>query len=183
MPTQRYTAPARALHWIMAVLILPTIPAGLVMVQPGIDRSLQNALFLYHKNVGVLLLLLVVLRIVWRLRNPAPPLPAQMPAWQVRIAHLTHVVLYALLVILPVAGYIRVRAGGFPIETLDALGLPRLVPRSDALAETAKSVHYVAGLAIAAVLAMHVGAALMHGIVRRDGVFSRMWPPFGRARG
>ena len=165
------------------MLILPTIPAGMIMVQPGLDRSLQNALFLYHKNVGVLLLLLVALRIVWRLRNPAPTLPGHMPAWQVRIAHLTHLALYALLVILPVAGYIRVRAGGFPIETLDALGLPRLVPRSDALAETAKSVHYVAGLAIAAVLAMHVGAALMHGIVRRDGVFSRMWPPFGRARG
>ena len=183
MTMQRYTEPARLLHWIMALLILPTIPAGFVMVQPGIDRSLQNALFLYHKNVGVLLLLLVAVRIFWRLRHPAPPLPAGMPAWQGRIARLTHLALYALLVILPVAGYIRVRAGGFPIESLDALGLPRLVPRSDALAATAKAVHYGAGLAIAAVLAMHVGAALMHGIIRRDGVFSRMWPPFGRARG
>ncbi|MCU0912180.1 MAG: cytochrome b [Rhodobacteraceae bacterium] len=182
MSTQGYAAPARALHWIMAVLILLTIPAGFVMVQPGIGRSLQNALFIYHKNVGVLLLLLVILRIVWRLRNPAPPLPGHMAGWQAGIARLTHLALYVLLVILPVAGYIRVRAGGFPIESLDALGLPALVPRSDALAETAKAVHYFAGLAIAAVVAMHVGAALLHGIVLRDGVFSRMWPPVGRAR-
>jgi cytochrome b561 len=149
------------------------------MVQSGLDRGLQNALFIYHKNVGVLLLLLVVLRLAWRWRNPPPPKPSSLPAWQARIAGLTHGALYALLFVLPVAGYVRVKAGGFPIESLDALGVPALVPRSDALAELAKSVHYAAGLAIIAVIALHVGAALFHGIVRRDGVFSRMWPPAG----
>ena len=179
MDQSRYTGPARGLHWLMAVLVLLTIPAGLVMVQPGLDRGLQNALFIYHKNVGVLLLLLVVLRLLWRWRNPPPPKPAGLPSWQARIAGLTHGALYLLLVLLPLAGYVRVKAGGFPIESLDALGVPALVPRSDALAEAAKTVHYAAGLAIAAVVAMHVGAALFHGIVKRDGVFSRMWPPFG----
>lgn len=179
MQAIRYSPPARAIHWIMAILILLTIPAGLVMVQPGLDRGVQNALFLYHKNVGVLLLLLVVARLAWRVYSPPPELPAGMPGWQARIAGLTHAALYGLLIVLPIAGYIRVRAGGFPVESLDALGVPAMVPRSDALAETAKRVHYIAGLSIAAVVAMHVGAALFHGIVKRDGVFSRMWPPFG----
>ena len=67
----------------------------------------------------------------------------------------------------------------FPSKALDALGAPALVPRSDALAEVAKRVHYIAAISIAAVLATHVGAALHHGIMRRDGVFSRMWPPIG----
>ncbi|MBD3766024.1 MAG: cytochrome b [Rhodobacterales bacterium] len=179
MPDSRYTAPARLLHWIMAALILPMIPAGLIMVQPGLDRGLQNALFLYHKNAGVLLLVLVVARLVWRQMSPPPAPPAHLAGWQVRIAEATHLGLYVLLIVLPVAGYVRVRAGGFPIESLDALGIPALVPRSDTLADVAKTVHYLSGLAIAVLVAMHVGAALMHGIVKRDGVFSRMWPPLG----
>ena len=179
MAQPHYSTPARALHWLMAVLILLTIPAGIVMVQDGIDRGLQNALFIYHKNVGVVLLLLVLARLLWRWRVPPPAKPAHLPRWQARVAGLSHATLYLLLVLVPLAGYVRVRAGGFPIEMLDALGLPALVPRSDALAELAKSVHYGAGLAIGAVIALHVGAALFHGIVKRDGVFARMWPPVG----
>lgn len=179
MQIQRYSNTARLIHWTMAILILATIPAGLVMVQPGLDRGVQNTLFIFHKNVGVLLLLLVFLRVVWRWLRPAPPLPATVPAWQARIAELSHLALYLLMVAVPVAGYVRVKAGGFPIESLDALGIPSLVPRSDALAEVAKTIHWGAGLAIAAVICAHVGAALFHGIVKRDGVFSRIWPPFG----
>lgn len=167
----------------MALLVLATIPAGFVMIQPDLDRSLQNALFLFHKNVGVLLLLLVVVRALYRWRHPPAPLPGDVPDWQRRAAGLSHLSLYALLIIMPVAGYTRVKAGGFPIETLDWLGLPSLVPRSDALAETAKTVHFLGGLAIAGLIALHIAAAAYHGVIRRDGVFSRMWPPFaGRGR-
>jgi cytochrome b561 len=74
---------------------------------------------------------------------------------------------------------VRVKAGGFPIESLDALSIPSLVPRSEALAEIAKTVHYGAGLLLIALIAMHIGAALFHGMVKQDGVFSRMWPPVG----
>ena len=176
IPAQSYRAPARLLHWSMALLILMMIPAGMLMVQEGLSRPLQNSLFIFHKNVGVLLLLLIVVRLLYRWRNPAPPEPSHLPAWQVKIAGLTHTLLYALLVIMPVAGYTRVKAGGFPIESLDAMGIPALVPRSDALAEAAKTVHFYGGWAIAILVAMHVGAALHHGIIKRDGVFSRMWP-------
>src|SRR6056297_2430023 len=133
MDRHGYSRPARVLHWLMAGLVLLTIPAGLVMVQQGLDRSLQNTLFIFHKNVGVLLLLLLLLRLVWRWWRPPPPVPASLPQWQARIAGLTHGALYVLLFIVPVAGYIRVKAGGFPVESLDALGVPALVPRSEAL--------------------------------------------------
>lgn len=176
----RHATPMRVLHWIMAVLVLLMIPAGLVMVQPGLDRGLQNALFVLHKNTGILLILLLVLRVALRLRNTAPPLPSAMPGWQRLAAGATHGALYLLLLAVPVAGYIRVKAGGFPIESLDALGMPSLVPRSDALAGTAKLAHWALGLAMGGVIAAHVGAAAFHGLVKRDGVFSRMWPPMGR---
>lgn len=180
--SNQYGPFARAVHWIMAILVLGMIPAGIAMVQPDIDRSLQNTLFIFHKNTGVLLILLILLRIAYRLRNPPAPLPVDTPGWQHMAASASHLGLYALLVIVPVAGYVRVKAGGFPIETLDALGIPSLVPRSDALAEVAKTIHYFGGLGIAAIIAAHVGAAAFHGIIKRDGVFSRMWPPFGGDR-
>jgi len=164
----------------VALLVLGMIPAGLVMVQEGLPRSLQNGLFIFHKNVGVVVLLLMLLRIFWRWLRPPPDLPAHMPGWQRRAAATSHAALYVLAVVVPVAGYVRVRAGGFPIEWLDALGVPPLVPRSEALAEAAQTTHYFAALTFAALVGLHVAAAVYHGAVRRDGVFQRMWPPLGR---
>lgn len=176
IPTQTYRAPARWLHWSMALLVLPMIAAGLLMVQDGISRPLQNSLFLFHKNVGVLLIILIVIRLIYRWRNAPPPEPEHLPALQAWVASITHVLLYGLLLIVPLAGYIRVRAGGFPIETLDALGIPALVSRSDEIAAIAKAVHYYGGRAMVVLVAMHIGAALFHAVIKRDGIFSRMWP-------
>lgn len=176
IPTPAYRAPARWVHWLMALMIIPMIPAGFIMIQDGLPRAVQNAMFISHKNIGTLLLILIIVRLIYRWRNAPPPEPSHLPAWQVKVAGITHVLLYALLLIMPLAGYIRVRAGGFPIEVLDAIGLPTLVPRSDALAEVAKSVHFYCAWALALLIAMHVGAALHHAIIKRDGVFSRMWP-------
>ena len=170
-----YKTGARWLHWSMALLVLAMIPVGFLMIQDGLSRTVQNNLFIFHKNVGVLLLVLIVVRIVYRAVNPPPPKPAHLPAWQARIASLSHGALYALLVVMPLAGYVRVRAGGFPIEALDALGIPVLVPKSDALAGFAKTVHFYGSWAIAALVALHIAAALHHALVKRDGIFSRMW--------
>ncbi|HKK97088.1 MAG TPA: cytochrome b [Marivita sp.] len=176
IPASTYRAPARWLHWSMALLVIPMIIAGVVMTQEGLPRPMQNNLFIFHKNIGTLLLVLIVVRLLYRWRNAPPPEPAHLPDWQVKVAGVTHVLLYALLLIMPIAGYIRVRAGGFPIEVLDAWGIPALVPRSDALAEAAKTVHYFGSWAIAILALLHIGAALQHGLIKRDGVFSRMWP-------
>lgn len=179
LPPETYKAPARWLHWLMALLILPMIPVGFIMIQDGLPRALQNTMFISHKNLGTLALLLILARLIYRWRNPPPPEPAHLAPWQTRIAGLTHTALYALMLIMPLAGYIRVRAGGFPIEALDAMGIPSLVPRSDALAEVAKSIHFYGAWALAILLAMHIGAALHHAIIKKDGVFSRMWPGRG----
>lgn len=174
---QGYAARQRLIHWAMAVLILPMVVAGFLMIQQGLPRGLQNGLFIFHKNVGVLLLLLAVLRIALRLTAPRPG-PAQgLAPWQRQAARASHGLLYALILIMPLSGYIRVRAGGFPIEALDRLGLPSVVPRSDALATSAKAVHEFGAYALAAVLCLHIAAALYHALVLRDGVWSRIWPP------
>ena len=175
-----YQPMARALHWVTAILVIATIPVGTLMVQEGLPKALQNGLFIFHKNVGVIIILLVVIRLIYRAAHEPPPLPASVPDWQHRAAGLTHVLLYLLLIVMGVSGYVRVAAGGFPIEMLDALGVPPLVPRSDGLAETAKSLHFYARFALVGLILLHVGAALQHLHSRADGVFARMWPASGR---
>jgi cytochrome b561 len=176
-PIPGYRTPARLLHWTVAILVLLMIAAGVTMTRQGLDRGLQDTLFIFHKNMGVIVLILMAGRLLYRRLRPPPPLPPDMPQMQHRIAAATHAALYALLFLMPLSGYVRVRAGGFPIEWLDAVGFPALVPRSDAIAEIAKNIHYFASFALAALIVLHVGAALYHGIFRRDGIFSRMWPP------
>lgn len=171
-----YRPAARALHWISALLVLATFPAGVIMLQEGLSRPLQNSLFMFHKNIGVVILLLVLARIAYRIANPPPPLPASVSTTQARIAGAVHVLLYTLLIVMAVSGYIRVVAGGFPLEVWDAIGVPRLVGKSKELAEQAKAIHGTARFGLFALILAHVGAALYHGLIRKDGVFSRMWP-------
>lgn len=175
-----YPAFHRLLHWLTALFVLTTIPAGLIMVQEGLPRSLGDALFLFHKNIGVVILLLVLARLVWRATHTVPPLPASVAHAQALVAHLVHGLLYLLLIGMAVSGYVRVAAGGFPLEALDALGLPRLAPRSDPLAERASDIHNLLRYPLIALIALHLAGALYHGLVRRDGVLSRMLPSSGR---
>jgi cytochrome b561 len=176
----KYKVPARVFHWLMALLVVGMIPVGFLMIDETLSRELRNTMFISHKNMGVLMLILIALRLLYRLLNPPRLRPVELPKLQEFAAHMTHIGLYALLIIMPLSGYIRVRAGGFPIKVLDSLGVPALVPRSEALAEFAKSVHYFGAYAIAALIAMHVGAALYHAVICKDGIFSLMWPIFSR---
>lgn len=175
-----YGTTARIVHWLMAVLVILMIAAGLTMTSE-VDRGLQDVLFIFHKSTGALLLLLVAFRIVWRLTHPAPPLPASVPRLQRFAAHATHFGLYFFLVVMVVSGYVRVTTGGFPIELLNAIGVPPLLPRAESVAKVAKGIHATAKYALIVLILMHVGAAALHRLVLRDGVFSRMWPPFGRS--
>lgn len=175
-PSQTYRFPARILHWGIALLLIPMIIAGFIMIQEGLSRPVQNTMFIFHKNMGTILMLLIFLRVLYRWRNPPPPEPEDLPDWQIKIAGLTHTLLYVLMVVMPVAGYVRVRAGGFPIEMLDAINAPALIPKSEGLAAAAKAVHFYGGWAIAILIAMHIGAALQHKLIKKDGVFRRMWP-------
>jgi len=171
-----YKPLAKVFHWSTALLVLLTIPAALVMLTPGIERWLQDPLFMFHKNIGVVLLVLVAARLAYRLLNPPPPLPHHMPMFQRYIAEATHWLLYGLLLAMALSGFIRVTAGGFPLELFDRFGIQNLVPRSDGLAATAKQVHAWLRFPLIALIALHIGAALYHGLIKRDGIAKRMMP-------
>jgi cytochrome b561 len=175
-PPATYHKTAKLLHWLVAGLVVLMIPIGQVMVIEGLPRIVQNTLFLLHKNGGVIVGLLMVLRLAFRLRYPPPPLPVSMPPLQARLASLTHALLYVLIFTMAVSGYVRVVAGGHPIEGLDSLNLPYLIGRSAVIEKAAQAVHYYAHFAVIALVAAHIGAALYHALVLRDSMLARMWP-------
>jgi cytochrome b561 len=173
----RYGLVSRLFHWVTVLLVLVMIPAGLTMIQEDIARSVRDPLFILHKGLGPVVLVVVLLRLGWRAFHPPPPLPADLPAAQRVAAATVHAGLYALLLVMATSGYVRVTTGGFPIEALNALGIPPLLPKNEAVAAVAKRVHATAIVGLLALIALHVAAAAWHGLVRRDGVVSRMWPP------
>lgn len=168
---------SRMFHWVTVLLVAVMIPTGIVMTQDTIPRALQDQLFILHKGLGPLVLLVVLLRIVWRLSHAAPPLPRGVPATQARVAGAVHVALYGLLLLQAVSGYVRVTTGGFPIESLEALGIPPLLPKAEGIGKAASVIHQLSALCLTGLILLHVAAAAFHGLVRRDGVFSMMWPP------
>ena len=177
-PGPGYGTGARLFHWGMALLILVTIPVGIAMTSEGFD-GLRDALYVTHKGLGVVILALLVLRLAWkRVAAAPPPLPHSVPPLQRRIARWTHGLLYALVGGMAVTGYLRTVAGDFPIELLDALGVPPLVGGMPALSDALSVVHAFGSYVFVAVLALHVGAALHHALILRDGVVRRMWPPW-----
>jgi len=167
---------ARVFHWLTVLLVFSTIPIGWIMTQE-LPRPTQNLLFVLHKNLGVIILTVVAARLLWRFVSPPPPAPATLPALQRRVAMLVHFGLYGFLLLMALSGYVRVIAGGFPIESLNALGVPPLLAKNEPLADAAKALHATAIFGLLALIAVHVGAASYHGLVRRDGVLARMWPP------
>lgn len=171
-----YKPIARVLHWVVALLVIATIPIGAAMTQEGLDRGTQNTLYILHKNGGVILLVLMILRVLYRLANPPPPLPDSIVPWQKQVAGLTHVALYVMVFFMTVTGLVRVQAGGFPIEMLNALGIPPVIPRNESIADIAQTAHFYGRFVLIAVMLAHIGAALQHGLIKKDGVFSRIWP-------
>lgn len=174
-----YGSVARLFHWITALLVFGMIPLGLVMTGE-LPRATQDFLFILHKGFGSILLVIILARIGWRAFNPPPPLPASVPPLQRQIAYGTHIALYAALLIMAVSGYVRVTTGGFPIEFLDAVGIPPLLPEMEGVSKIASGVHAATKVVLIGLVAAHTGAAAYHGLVRKDGVFSRMWPPITR---
>jgi cytochrome b561 len=169
-----YSPTARALHWFTAVLVLTMIPAGFVMV--NIDAGpWQNFLFHLHRSFGVLLLPVMLLRLIYRLKHPPPPLPATVEPIHQLAAHSVHMALYALLIVQPIVGWIGTSAFRAPILVFGLFELPPIWPEDRAFSDQVFVLHRAIGILIAALLVAHIGAALFHHFVRRDQVLLRMW--------
>lgn len=166
-----YDRVARALHWSIAILVIANIAIGI-----GHDRlkDLFPAMPI-HKAIGLTVLALTVVRIAWRLTHRPPPLPGGMAGWERGAAQLTHAVFYALLVVLPLTGWIMSSAGEYPLTWFWLFDIPKFaVSKGDAVVGLSRGSHGTLGLLFGALVAIHVAAALRHHFILRDGVLRRM---------
>lgn len=200
----RYSAIAIALHWAIALCIIAMIPMGFWMTsaigEPG-TQALAYRVFQFHKSTGFLILGLTMLRIVWRLAHPAPPLPGGMKPWEAFAARATHAAFYGLMLALPLTGWLYVSTGwavsadralAVPTSWFGLFSIPHLPWIGEASAALRRTVafqamgaHSMLAWAAVALIALHVGAALKHQFLDRDGVLAHMVPglPHGDAPG
>ena len=178
---QSYGILAQALHWLVAALVFAQLALGLYAADLplGIERL---RLLSRHKSLGLALLALALLRLAWRAAQAPPPLPASMPRWERGAALATHRLIYLLLVLAPLAGWLQASASGLSVNWFGLFQMPDLVPKSRALAELFRLAHLVCVALLAALVAGHVAAALRHALLLRDGVLHRMLPWSPRAR-
>lgn len=171
--TSRHFSPlARLLHWTMAVMILAMLFVGVAMV--ATVSHAHATLIALHRPLGVALLVLALIRVAVRLKNGSPALPDDMPALQRFAARASHLVLYGLFIAMPLIGWAMLSAGGYPITLFGTWHLPAIVPQNVDLFALLRALHTWLAFALFATVLAHIAAALFHGLIRRDGVFSSM---------
>jgi cytochrome b561 len=174
-----YSPLQKTLHWLIALLVLGMLAVGLYMVHGGGAEELTNTLYTWHKTVGFIVLWLVVIRAFVRLTRGAPPPEPSLHILQRIAAEVTHLGIYLLLLVVPILGWVGVSAYNAR-EVVGGLSLPQLVAENQDRAAQILSLHGWAAYALGALVAGHIGAALFHRIILRDGVFQRMWPSHRR---
>jgi len=166
---------AKLLHWLSALLVLGLLAAGLWMT--GLPISLTKiVVYAVHKWIGLIVLLLAAARIAWRLHLPPPALPdGTVTPWERRLAPIAHWTLLILLLAQPIDGWLMSSAGGVEVIWFGLVTLPDLVPRDQELFRFLRAAHHYMAFLLIGVIAVHVAAVVRHDVVRRDGIFRRMW--------
>jgi cytochrome b561 len=176
--TERYGAVAQLLHWIVAALIVTQF----VLANLAEDLPLGAAKFAMlarHKSVGMTILMLAILRLLWRIGHAPPPLPAAMPQYERRLARITHVLLYALLFAMPLSGWLMSSAKNFPVSWFGLFAWPNLIAPDPVKFDFFKELHEVLATTLFAVALLHIAAALKHHFYDKNEVLRRMLPRTG----
>jgi cytochrome b561 len=177
----RYTGIAIALHWVVAALVFSQLALGWWMIEiPKDPPGVRAGWFNLHKSIGLTIGMLVLVRLGWRLKHPAPALPREMPRWQVIAARANHALLYLCLLVMPLSGYLGSSFTKYPIKYF-GVALPKVGWESEPLKELCSQVHYATVWIFMTLIALHIAAALKHLLIDRDAVFGRMWPRRTRA--
>lgn len=165
--------PSKLLHWLTAALILIQIPLGFYAEELKLS-PLKLDLFVWHKSIGMLVLLLAAARLLWRITGTIPK-PLDSNPIQRRLAQLAHALLYGLMIAMPISGWIITSAANIPTKLFWLIELPAITGPDEALKSLAAEVHEVCVIMLIIILVVHIGAALRHHFILRDSILKRMW--------
>lgn len=171
MQADRYNATARTLHWLIAGMILANLATGLL--HDPLEQLVR--LMPFHKALGLTILVLSLVRLGWRLMWTAPAYPPMLRSGEVMVAKAVHAMLYALMIAMPVSGWIMTSAGQYPLSWFGLFDVPKFaVSKGGALAGAGHEMHELGGWIMLVLVAGHAGAALRHHLVLKDTVLRRM---------
>jgi cytochrome b561 len=178
--TARWGYLAQLFHWTIVALILVQLVLAIQYNLLPLGMA-KIGVIARHKSVGITIFLLAVLRLAWRLMNPVPPLPDTLKPYERVLAHITHFALYAIILVMPVTGWIMSSARNFPVSWFGLVQLPDLVGQNKALYQAMLETHDILAGTLIAVAVLHVLAALKHHFILKDDTLRRMLP-FTRTR-
>lgn len=170
----RYTRVATWLHLLIGGAVVANI--GLAMLTEDMPKATHMAAMGVHKALGITILFLTLLRIAWRFTHKQPPLPAAIPAWQVMLGKTVHFIFYALLILLPLSGWIWMSAADAPISYFGLFDVPALTGPDKVLGKTMHNRHEIMGLLMLGLVILHLLAALKHQYIDRTPFLARMNP-------
>lgn len=192
LPPGAYPPLSKLLHWSVAITVLVQLPLGLSLVHLELG-AWQDALFNFHKSLGVVIFVLMTWRILNRVLVGAPAAEPTIARWQRAVSSAVHGSLYLLLLVQPVVGYLANSAFGAATPIFGLFEIPAAVAANEELANRLFALHGWIGLTLLVLIAVHIAAALQHYAIRKDGVLQRMLPaalggrtgryPDGRPRG
>lgn len=167
-----YSKASRLLHWSMALLLISMLFLGLSMVQSLATWQIEAVQL--HKSFGVLALVLVIIRLINKVRSNSPALPTDILTWQKHAARATHFGLYVVMLLMPISGWLMQNADGRSVSLFGWITLPQLIDADIKLYGLFREIHGLVAWIFIAMIFMHIGAALYHGLIKKDGVFSSM---------
>jgi cytochrome b561 len=174
-PAQNFSLVRRIFHWTIATLLLIQIPLAWYMIDLplGTDKFSKYGL---HKSIGMLLFVLAVSRLVWTLVSKRPALPATTPLYEKILAKLSQALLYALVILMPVTGWLMSSAANVPVVVFGLIRLPNLVEPDKAFMEGMQSAHEIQSIILLMITTVHILAALKHHFVTRNNILCSMLP-------
>lgn len=179
---ERWGTITQLLHWGVAALVFALVALGWIAHLAPLTPA-KITLFYWHKSLGMFALALVLVRLGWRIGNRPPPLPGDLSRHQRVLARGTHLALYTLIIAAPLSGWLIDSASGIPFQIFWTLPLPAISPVSAGLEHLFELIHLAVFCALALLVVGHIGAALRHQFILRDGVLARMLPNSRRTRG
>lgn len=157
-----YGSFSKAMHWAMALVIIALVVVGTYMSDLGREDPLRRELIGLHKDVGVLAMLLIIVRLAWLRRSPAPKLPAVFTDKEVRVVSMVKTSMYVLMVLLPVSGYFMSITAGYAVSFFGLFDLPSILGKSHDLHEVAEIVHAIMGKLMILAVIVHVAGTIKH---------------------
>lgn len=171
---EKYTRTAQLLHWLIALLVVAQF--SLAWYADTLPRGEAGQVMGIHKSIGATILVLAIVRLIWRFMHKPPAFPATMPRWEAGLSAVTHWGLYFLIFAMPISGWMMSSAAGRDVSWFGLFNLPRVIGESETAGGFFHETHEVLAIVLLVVALLHIIGAIWHAALKKDGIMQRMLP-------